>query len=91
MTPVDVAKVTKVYSGKEGCRCGCRGIYRYASLELAQANYGSKLELADASDVNPTHIAKVVKKINENLHLCDVGPNYVNLTVGKKAFTAYFD
>jgi hypothetical protein len=26
----DLAKVTKVYSGKRGCMCGCKGKYAYA-------------------------------------------------------------
>lgn len=27
----DLSKVTKVYSGRKGCACGCRGKYSYAS------------------------------------------------------------
>lgn len=27
----DRSKITKVYSGRKGCACGCRGKYAYAS------------------------------------------------------------
>jgi hypothetical protein len=33
---IDASKVVKVYSGRQGCMCGCRGKYSYASAHASQ-------------------------------------------------------
>jgi len=57
--------VEKVYSGFDGCRCGCNGKYSYseAAQEAGVQLWGRDL---DADDINQRMVNKVVKAINES-------------------------
>lgn len=33
---IDSSRITKVYSGRKGCACGCRGTYSYAVRYASQ-------------------------------------------------------
>ena len=54
--PIDRSRVIKVYTGKQGCMCGCKGKYRYTSV--SQAAEG----VAD-SDVNEGVVTRVLNKV----------------------------
>jgi hypothetical protein len=51
-------QVTKVYSGRVGCACGCRGTYRYSSKHVASEDRGYPVE---ANEVNDRQVRKVVE------------------------------
>lgn len=55
--------VAKVYSGKSGCMCGCRGTYKVALLykELAGVDRGYTFKDEDVSDRS---VSFVVNKLN---------------------------
>jgi len=36
MKMFDKSKITKVYSGRKGCACGCRGKYSYGSKYISR-------------------------------------------------------
>lgn len=61
---IDVSEVAFVYSGKDGCACGCRGKYSYASQhqEWASNNRGYKV---NDDEVNDKTVKQVVKKVTE--------------------------
>lgn len=53
---IDVNKVSKVYSGRPGCACGCRGNY-----------FSSSKFPSEGKVVNDKMVARVVKLFNDNL------------------------
>ena len=53
--PIDRSRVIKVYTGKQGCMCGCKGKYRYTSASQTE-------EVAD-SDVNEGMVTRVLNKV----------------------------
>lgn len=59
---VDVKAVVRVYSGKPGCGCGCRGSYRAAS-----AHAGSGDTISDSQ------VTRVVNKINKAIAAKNAG------------------
>jgi len=57
----DATKVTKAYSGRKGCACGCRGKYSYASAhKLARPSYMAGDE--GVSDRSVKTLTKVVER-----------------------------
>jgi hypothetical protein len=56
--------VMNVYTGKDGCRCGCNGKYKYAS---AQQTAGSKARgyAVDDEDVSDRTVALVLNRIQK--------------------------
>jgi hypothetical protein len=63
-SPIDVSKVYSVYVGKDGCRCGCRGTYSYASAHREFASKNRGYEVTD-DEINDKRIASMTKKINK--------------------------
>lgn len=57
MAKVDISKVEKVYSGKIGCMCGCRGKYSY--------NEGTKRESWQGA-VNVRSVKIIAGKVLNN-------------------------
>lgn len=81
-------KVFKVYSGKLGCMCGCRGKYSYASDEV---EYGSKdrgYEVTD-EDVSDRRVKMIAKQV---LNSPDVTyeSNYAYVEDDKRIKVVYF-
>lgn len=54
---LELANVEKVYSGRDGCRCGCGGNYSYSTTAKREEWQGK---------VNPAMIRKVVRYMIEN-------------------------
>ena len=52
---VDISNIEKVYSGKAGCMCGCKGKYSY--------NEGSKFESWQADGPNVKSVQRVANKV----------------------------
>ena len=55
---IDISKVSKVYSGRPGCMCGCRGKWSYASTARDIPDY----YVANVSDRSVKIIANKVAK-----------------------------
>jgi len=62
---IDTNKVLKVYSGRPGCWCGCRGKYSFASEFTAEGatRRGYAVWPDEVSDRN---VRMIVKRLNNN-------------------------
>jgi hypothetical protein len=59
---LNISNITKVYSGKIGCMCGCKGKYRYTAHGAVSDNPGY-----DVSDsVNERSVRIIAKKVLAN-------------------------
>jgi hypothetical protein len=78
LTPADI---TRAYSGRQGCMCGCKGKY-----------YVSKAVEDDApSIVNPGMVTKVLRTIqaNEEAANMEADGSCVYLDLGGRSYVAY--
>lgn len=57
LSPEDILYV---YTGREGCRCGCNGIYRYSSSLKDQGKRLRGYDF-DPKDINDRHIRSSLK------------------------------
>jgi hypothetical protein len=55
MATVDISNIEKVYSGKRGCMCGCKGKYSY--------NEGAKFESWQANAPNVRSVKIIAGKV----------------------------
>lgn len=62
---IDLSKVFKVYSGRPGCMCGCRGKWTYASEQAFRDNFGDKVS-CDPEDVSARSVKIVTGKVQRN-------------------------
>jgi hypothetical protein len=71
---LDVNKIVKVYNGKIGCMCGCKGKYSYTA-EGAE-NHGPGYDVTDK--VNERSVRIIANKVlsNPNANRTE-SPNYV--------------
>jgi hypothetical protein len=59
---LDISKVAKVYNGRIGCMCGCKGKYSYTAHGAVEDNPGY-----DVSDsVNERSVRIIAKKVLSN-------------------------
>ena len=92
-TPVDIADVAKVYSGRPGCMCGCRGKYTAASKfrDLAGKARGYTF---DDSEVSDRSVKIVVDKINAMINdesvEWDQTEQYTFVDTGTRYYAAYY-
>jgi len=95
---MDIQKLTKedvlrVYSGRPGCRCGCKGTYRApaCNAKQAEASCGYKLDDEDISDRQVTRVLNVLKRNSDDCHqeLADPKCKYINLEFNGRVYTAY--
>jgi hypothetical protein len=78
----DLSKVTKAYSGKPGCLCGCRGKYSYAE-GAPHADWQGK--------VNSRSVKIIFNKIMKNpKHEFDDQANCVYVDTPTRTLVAYF-
>lgn len=59
---LNVDKIVKVYNGKIGCMCGCKGKYSYT--EDGAKNHGPGYDVADS--VNERSVRIITKKVLSN-------------------------
>lgn len=59
---LDVSKILKVYNGRIGCMCGCKGYYKVPAVnkDLASKDRGYPYSDEDVSDRSVSIIAKKV-------------------------------
>lgn len=90
---INVNAVGKVYSGRPGCMCGCRGKYTAATKHLEWANKDRGYPyLSAAGEVSDRSVAVIVNKMNkfaELLEWADDG-QYAYLELDGRIYCAYF-
>jgi hypothetical protein len=59
---LDINKITKVYSGKRGCMCGCNGKYSYTARGAVEHSPG--YDVTDS--VNERSVKIIAKKVLSN-------------------------
>jgi len=79
--------VLKVYSGRPGCCCGCRGKYTYRK-ETAAIGAEERGYSMDAGEVNEGVVTKVLNVINNDPRSVDEG-GHVFLDTGARWYIAY--
>ena len=62
---IDTNKVLKVYSGRPGCWCGCRGKYSFAS-EFAAEGTTRRGYAVMPDEVSDRNVRMIVKRLNNN-------------------------
>jgi len=65
--------VLMVYTGKNGCMCGCLGRYRYTkeSSVLAQANRGYACEAKEINEAQVTRVLKLIATL-DNVEVSEI-------------------
>jgi hypothetical protein len=92
---IDPTTVKKIYSGKPGCMCGCRGIYRYpetTSLEDIKTETGYN---PDPKSINGRMVKKVIdlvqRSLDENaISSIDNCETYLYVEIASRAYCIYF-
>lgn len=74
------AIVKRAYLGKPGCMCGCRGKYYTTASNKEAKSYDS---------VNTAMVTKVLRMLQANEELIEVGDNYFAAQVGGKEYVVY--
>ena len=93
---INLADVKKVYSGRPGCMCGCKGSYRYSStVTMAEVTKAAGYA-PDHNFANDRQVKKVVETINAGLDsglatCVEFNSEYVYAEVNGRAFCAYFN
>ncbi len=66
------SRVLSVYTGKQGCMCGCKGTYRYTALTRAEAGQRRGHEVSD-DEINEGVVSRVINKVRtaENVEVID--------------------
>ena len=89
-TPIDKAKVLSVYSGADGCACGCQGKHKYrADAELRALGSKRRGYTVTDDEVSERSVTIVVNKINNNLKDADTQHGYVSVKIGTRLLIAY--
>ena len=89
-------KVTKVYSGRPGCMCGCRGIYRYpktATLESIKKYIGYQ---PDPKTINDHFVKSVILTVSKSLEegICknvSSSKDHLYVEINGRAYCIYFN
>lgn len=91
--PVELARVSSVYSGINGrCCCGCSGKHTYASAHQEWASKNRGYEVTD-DEVSDRSVKIIVNKINKRIAEGDFEyyeDTFVSVVVGQRLYIAYF-
>ena len=89
-----VGEVSKAYSGKPGCMCGCKGRYYVCehAREVSEEERGYKLDDDDVSDKQVLRILRLVQA-EAACGTVEFGDTYAYAEVndGKRAYAIYFE
>jgi hypothetical protein len=72
---VNISGITKVYSGKIGCMCGCRGKYSYTAHGAVEDNPGYDV----TESINERSVKIIAKKVLSNPNTDHSDPGYAVL------------
>ena len=62
---IDLSKVRKVYSGRPGCMCGCRGKWTYANEQAYRENFGDEVQV-DHEDISERSVKIIAGKVQRD-------------------------
>ena len=84
--------VVKVYSGKPGCMCGCRGKYFYPSTVDREAAATVRGYSVDDDEISDSQVTRVVNKIHAHLDSAEVLlGEYIAVQVNQRDYFAFFN
>jgi hypothetical protein len=87
---MELKNVTRVYTGKPGCMCGCNGQYRMASAHVEKAAAEQGYPVAE-DEISDRSVKIVFNKIMKNpLHKYDAEANCVYVQTETRNLVAYF-
>jgi len=82
-------KIRSVYSGKDGCACGCNGKHFYTTADIKASGAGRGYPVT-SDEVSDAMVTKVIKKLLEHPSFIEAGDNNFSLVLGKRLYIAYF-
>ena len=90
--PIDFTKVGKIYSGRPGCMCGCKGKYTVQSIHREWADKDRGYPYDEDGDVNDRVVKLLVNKMNKHMAQVEWSDNgqYAHLDLGTRVYCAYF-
>ena len=86
---IDVTKVRKVYSGRPGCACGCRGSYRYATV-AAHEEGGTDIGLDEFNDKQVKKVVRILNMAIADGTPVDIWHDMVFAEINNRSYCAYF-
>lgn len=89
----DISKVTNVYSGRRGCRCGCRGKYSYALAHKDERPSYYKCDdgISDRSVKVITQRVEEVLRDGRDVAFVIVEPDFIDVNMTHdRVYTLYF-
>jgi len=86
---LDVNKVIKVYSGRQGCMCGCRGRYSYASAFQQQASV-ERGYAVEQDEVNDRSVKIIVGKLERDPNT-KIADSIAYVDTGTRLYVAYLE
>lgn len=87
---IEVKDVMSVYSGKEGCACGCNGKYFTAKAHQAVASKDRGYEVTD-DEISDSMIKKVTNLMNNTPdNQVEKNSDWFSMMVGQRVYTLYF-
>ncbi len=79
------ADVLKVYSGRPGCCCGCRGNYSYADNSAAQAEAQDR-----KGQINTAQVTRVLNVLRSNTNTAaEPNHNFYYLDLENRTYILY--
>lgn len=84
--------VERVYSGKPGCCCGCRGTYYYSTTVDPVAAGARRGYPVTPDEFNDRMVSRILNTITKNRQIAEVddGGVYVSVDLPGRVFIAYF-
>jgi hypothetical protein len=92
-TQLNRSQVKKVYSGRPGCACGCRGKYYYSAfcdLEAAGKARGYPINNDEVNDRQITRVVNTINKYSAMANYSECG-QYVELDLGHRVYVAFLE
>lgn len=88
---IERSAVKRVYSGKPGCMCGCRGFYR-STKERAEENGKYRGYPLSRGEVSNAAVELIVKKIEATpSEQLSIGAGYIEAQHDGRVYVAYLD
>lgn len=87
MEKFNADNVLSVYSGRQGCACGCRGKYTYNPAFLSEASKDRGYPITEDDNQNPRSLRAIVAIFNA--HLADVktdSPSEFYMEIGERLY-----
>ncbi len=81
-------KVLKVYSGRPGCACGCRGKYSYNPDRQQEGGEDRGYEVSD-DELNARQVTRVLRLLQAEPSTEVIDDSILHATIGKRVYAVY--